>query len=201
MSRSRRDPGRIGSAFFALGCLVVFGSVFAAGMYAGRSWPSLMAWVGPRPVAMKADSARRAAADARPPTPALTFYEELAAPLAPASPAPSPGKGAVSVVAEAAGSRPAEPAAEPAERRAGALPERAAAGYTVQVGAFGARAAADALRARLAASGHDAYVAEGEPPGARYRVRVGAYATRDEARLAARRLALERQIATYVTPR
>jgi cell division protein FtsN len=70
----------------------------------------------------------------------------------------------------------------------------------VQVGAFTTREQAEALRARLAGGGHDAYVAESEGPGgARYRVRVGAFATRDEARQAAERLAGERQLTTFVT--
>jgi cell division protein FtsN len=62
------------------------------------------------------------------------------------------------------------------------------------------RAQAEALRARLAAGGHDAYVAEGEASGVtRYRVRIGAFSTAEEARQAAVRVASQAHVATYVT--
>jgi cell division protein FtsN len=195
VTRSRRGPSRIGSAFFTLGCLTVLGSAFAAGMFTGRSWPAFAVWIGPRPVAARSEAPARPA-PARPASPALTFYDELAAPLGPT--------GAPAAKRPAPGPRPpraAEPAAAPERRPAPAPSDRTATRFTVQVGAFNARGPADALRARLAASGDEAYVVEGEPPGARYRVRVGAFVTRDEARQAARRLAHERQVATYVTPR
>jgi cell division protein FtsN len=199
VNRTRGGPGRVGSVFFALGCLTVLGTAFAAGMSAGRSWPSFMTWIGPRPVAVRAEVPRRAG-EARPPTPALTFYDELAAPLGPTG-AATPAMKTTGSVPPPAGARAVE-AAAPDRRPVTAAPsDRMPTRFTVQVGAFKARGPADALRARLVASGDEAYVVEGEPPGARYRVRVGAFATRDEARQAARRLALERQVATYVTPR
>jgi cell division protein FtsN len=72
----------------------------------------------------------------------------------------------------------------------------------VQVGSDTGRAPAEALRARLAASGLPAYLDEGETSGStRYRVRIGAYATAEEARQAAVRLASEARVATYVTTR
>jgi len=74
--------------------------------------------------------------------------------------------------------------------------------FTVQVGAFKARAQAEALRARLAESGQEADVSEVEAGGVtQYRVRVGTFATRAAARDAAARLGAERQLATYVTTR
>jgi cell division protein FtsN len=74
--------------------------------------------------------------------------------------------------------------------------------FTVQVGAFKVRTQADALRARLAESGQDAYVDEGEVGGVpQYRVRVGTFITREAARDAAARLTAERHLATYVTTR
>jgi cell division protein FtsN len=70
------------------------------------------------------------------------------------------------------------------------------------VGSYNVRAQAEALRARLATSGHDAYVAEGEAAGVtRYRVRIGSYATSEDARQAAVRIGAAAQVATYVTTR
>ena len=64
------------------------------------------------------------------------------------------------------------------------------------------REQADPIRARLAASGHDAFVADLDSPEAtRYRVRVGSYESRDEARRAAERLSATERLATYVTLR
>jgi hypothetical protein len=58
------------------------------------------------------------------------------------------------------------------------------------------------MRAMLMAGGWDAYLAEIEGADvARFRVRVGSYATRDEARHAALRLTSERRLSTYVTLR
>ena len=73
--------------------------------------------------------------------------------------------------------------------------------FTVQVGAYKAREPAEALRARLAAAGHDAYVAEIDGAAVRFRVRVGAYATREAAQEVAARLAAGRAFSTYVTAR
>ena len=77
--------------------------------------------------------------------------------------------------------------------------------FTVQVGAYNARPPAEALRAMLAAAGHDARVVEAVDArggGVRYRVQVGGCSTvarrRSEAtaRLASRALA-----PTFVTTR
>jgi cell division protein FtsN len=74
--------------------------------------------------------------------------------------------------------------------------------FTVQVGAYKARPPAEALRATLVAAGHDADVVESASGGeTRFRVRVGAFATRDAARAAAARLSAERTLSTFVTPR
>ena len=67
--------------------------------------------------------------------------------------------------------------------------------FTVQVGAYKAREPAEALRARLAATGHDAYIADGQGrSGTRFRVRVGAQEF-------AARIAAERSVSTFVTTR
>ena len=140
-----------------------------------------------RPDAPRGRPTRRAGAGAgerrgRPsPLPALTFYQELTAPLtAPPPPAPKPRR------------RPAKAPEPRSSRRAGggprprraASPERATragagpgARFTVQV----ARLQRASLRPRrcaatLAAAGHDAYVVEIEAGGGvRYRVRVGVF--------------------------
>lgn len=209
MNRRQPRASRAGTFLLVLGCLGVLGATFGLGVVVGRSWPRALPWAGP--AAARDQSAPRGPGGGRPgerkppePAPVLTFYEELTAPLAappPAAPkaaprpaprpAPEPERPAVEARTEAA--------APPAD----ALPPAAggARRYTVQVGAFAARAQADALRARLAAAGWDAYVTEAEGAGARWRVRVGSYASREEARQAARRLHAERQLSGYVTLR
>jgi cell division protein FtsN len=186
-----------------VGVLAVLGVVFAAGALTGRF--SLRA---PTSVA----SARTAERTAKPaPQPELTFYRELTAPL---TPPPLPPKPAAKPAPKREAPPPAEPAkrAEPGDAPARpaadptavpATPPRADAGrYTVQVGSYNVRAQAEAMRARLATAGLDAYIAEGEAAGVvRYRVRIGAFPTAEDARQAAVRLASQAQVATYVTTR
>jgi cell division septation protein DedD len=153
--------------------------------------------------------------------PVLTFYHELTAPLS--STPPPPGGVAKR---DARASETIKPVSRPADLARPAVSEVAATlaasphdrspvsatgigasstgepRFTVQVGAFTLRSQAEALRTRLAASGQEAYVTEGETGGVtQYRVRVGAFATRDAARDAAARLGAERRLATYVTTR
>ena len=75
--------------------------------------------------------------------------------------------------------------------------------FTIQVGAYKAREPAEALRARLAAAGHAAYVAEIDSSGSvRYRVRIGSFATREAAQQAADKIvAGERKLSAFVTAR
>jgi DedD protein len=237
----RAETSRLGTALFALGCLTVLGLVFASGLYAGRSWPAFLTWVGPRARA----EAPKVGAEKRPPPPVLTFYDELAAPLTPsptAPPRPKPAKAPpkaeatpspaavmplapsgpaaeTAAASRAADSAPAAPVAvaasapslPPRTSDPAAAPAPATRGpagdpgvrFTIQVGAFTARGPADALKARLTAAGHAAYVtAVDAPSGPRYRVRVGTYPTREEARQVARALAAERHVPTsYVTTR
>jgi len=181
----RKRKRRLGTLLFLAGLSAVLGGTFAAGALAGR--------LSLRPSASVA-SARSAERAPKPapspfPQPELTFYRELTAPL---TPLPSPPR----------------PAAKPAARREDAsakllAPAHADAGrYTVQVGSYNVRAQAEALVGRLAAAGHDAYLAEGEAGGVtRYRVRIGAFSSAEEARQAAVRLASQAQVATYVTTR
>ena len=150
--------------------------------------------------------------------PELTFYRELIAPLPstppptrgvakrdakaaePVKPAPRPVESMKPVTSAAAlvEAPPREPAAASASPAIGVAGPR----FTVQVGAFKARAQAEALRTRLSEAGQEADVAESETAGVtQYRVRVGTFATRAAARDAAARLGAERQLATYVTAR
>ena len=227
--RRQRPPGRsassrLASVFFAIGCLVVLGLTFALGVSAGRHWPDGLPIPGLRPspaptaVAKAPPESRRTETrgfdkdktKSRTETaPVLTFYQELTAPLAPAParPAAKPDRPETTKVAPRPAGEPVKPAARdaaPSTDAAAALAPspRPETRYTVQVGAFKARAQAEALRARLAESGQDAYLSEVESGGTtQYRVRVGTFATREAAIEVASRIGSQRRLATYVTTR
>jgi cell division protein FtsN len=214
--RGQRRGSRLAALLVLAGVGGVLSVTFLAGVWTGRHWPALTG--AARPAAPRETPGRRGgdAAPAAAPMPTLTFYQELTAPLTapPAAAKPRPPR-----LAEprrdpaAAAERPAAPAAKnetassPAPAaKAEPKPEPAgdAAGgpFTVQVASYTARPPAEALRATLAAAGHDARVAEGEAAGTvRYRVQIGAYPTREAAREAAARLAAGRAIQTFVTTR
>lgn len=191
---ARRGPrvtaSRAGTVFVLIGLVTILGTTFGAGVYTGRQWG---------PPAMKSDAARKDGVE-RPKLPApptLTFYRELTAPLT-APPPPKPVKPPKPAEALVIANRPAPPLSAESPP----TPEPPAGAYTVQVGAYRARPPADALRATLVAAGHDADIAESAGTGeARYRVRVGAFTTREAARAAAARLAAERTLSTFVTTR
>jgi cell division septation protein DedD len=211
MSARRRSApsGRIGSTLVAIGCLGILGLTFGVGFYSGRHWARSPLGAADPDTGTVASGGGAARAGSRgiPAAPALTFYEELTAPLTPPAPpakAPPPKvapPAAPGTQAGAAERRPVEkaavPAARPEERAArpaAEAPRRsepAGAGrFTVQIAAYSARASAEALRSSVSASGHEAYIVESDgPPGApRYRVRVGSYASREAAIAAASRL-------------
>lgn len=213
-SRTRaHSSSRLASLLFGIGCLVVLGVTFALGVAAGRRWPhGLPGFTASADVTAatskerdrKSEGQGLAKTIAEAP-PVLTFYRELTAPLT--SPPPPPRSAAKPEA------KPKEPEAKPREPARPRPPETVKpivpppsegveGRFTVQVGAFKARSQADALRARLAVGGQQAYVSEIEADGAmQYRVRVGSFTTREAAREAATRLASERQLATYVTTR
>jgi len=217
--RIRRNDSRIGSALVGLGALTTFGVVFVVGVMVGRHYPGLLPSLGvsgPREARRGAET--RVAERTKPPEPApvLTFYQELTAPLTsppppPAKPKPervkpAPAETAPTPKPTSESPRPAsESTARPAETSATRdLPSATPSGtrYTIQVGAFKVREQAEAVRARLAAAGHDAFVADIDGSGtARYRVRVGNYASRDDARRASERLSATERLSTYVTVR
>jgi DedD protein len=187
-----------------LGILTVLGATFAVGALAGRF--SL------RPSASLASAskpAERAPKPSAPPQPELTFYRELTAPLTPPPlPKATSRPAAKRDPAPFAAARPVDVPPEPAKARGGegappwSAPGPEGARYTVQVAAYNTRVQADTLRARLVAAGHDAYVTEGETAGGtRYRVRIGTYATAEEARQAAGRIGTQAHVSTYVTTR
>lgn len=194
----RKRKRRLGTILFLVGLLAVLGGTFAAGALAGR--------LSLRPSASVAN-AKSADRPARPvptpsPQPELTFYRELTAPLTPPPLPPKPAAKPAAKREDAAAKPPVERTtrAEPTETSA---PAPADAGrYTVQVGSYNVLTQAETLRARLATAGHEAHIAEGEVGGiTRYRVRIGAFTTAEEARQAAVRLASQAQVATYVTTR
>lgn len=216
---ARAKKSRLGSFLVLVGCLGVLGVVFGAGLFVGRG--NLRPRSGGAPAAAHAgreSSARRGEPRAPDrasrdpiPSPVLTFYQDLTAPLtAPPPPPPRPRgakpagehgerSGADGGHAEKRATGAAVTDKTPAEIFAGAA---GTAKFTVQVGAFNERAQAERLRATLAAAGQDAYIAEREAAGvSRFRVRVGTYASREEAQAAAQRLAAERHVGTYVTAR
>jgi cell division protein FtsN len=193
MRRPARDSGGAAGLLVLLGILTILGVTFAAGTYAGRIWatrPHGSAGVAPA----EADGARRVG-DARSvrvpePAPRLTFYHELPAPLTAPPPPPKPVRTPPPPLAT--GGAPTASRGSP-ERPAvshGAVAAPAATGrFTIQVGAYRVRPPADALRATLAAAGHDARVVETDAPnGVRFRVQIGDFVSRDAARAAAARL-------------
>jgi cell division septation protein DedD len=212
--RGRRSGSRTGTFLVLVGIVGVLSATFVAGLWTGRNWPVIVG--NPRsPAAVEAPAPKPRATGERPrpaePLPALTFYQDLKAPLTAPPPPPKPVK-----------PRPPEPKREetvpkrdvpphveapPAARTAPTLPPATlppAAGsgprFTVQVAAYNVKPLAEALRGTLAAAGHDARVVESEA-GVRYRVQVGTFPTREAAREAAARLAAERSQPTFVTTR
>jgi DedD protein len=195
--RARRN--RIASMLFLVGCLAVLGGTFLLGFIAGRFWPR------PPSIVVAARGAKEASRPTEP-APALTFYQELTAPLA--SPPPPPPKPSKPLRAEKpekpeavlkveAAPKPDLPAAVEA-----AKPTPSPGAFTVQVGAYKAREPAEALRARLGAAGYEAYVAQVDAPGSvRFRVRVGSFAAREAAQQVADRIGRDRSLSAFVTSR
>jgi cell division protein FtsN len=198
----RSGRNRVASVLFLVGCLGVLGGTFALGFMAGRLWP--------RPPSAPSLVARGAKEISRPtePAPALTFYQELTAPLA-SPPPPKPSKlprVERSDKPDAAPKSDALPAVELPKPASSQPPSPGPApglgAFTVQVGAYKAREPAEALRARLAAAGYEAYVAQVDAPGSvRFRVRVGSFAARDAAQQVADRIGRERPLSAFVTSR
>lgn len=141
-------------------------------------------------------------------------------PLQAAAPTPDGGPPAVSapppplgsspgsppgVAAAAPAAAPAPPAVPPPARVAPATGLRASlpasGGFAIQVGAFTDGHAARHLAQQLRKLGVSAYVADEAGGGARYKVRVGPIATREEATRLARKLKAEHRLPTWVLAR
>ena len=208
LQRQRRRG--VGTLFVILGIVAVFGGTFMAGFLSGRHWERVRVVAGlVKPQARQEPARERAGAIAQPPLPSLTFYQELTAPLS--SPPPRGAKGDTRT-ARAEAPKPELPrpdAAKPETPKPEAKPETAlpkadAAGsaYAVQVAAYATRAQAEALAGRLTARGFAADVSETTTQtGVRYRVRFGAYPTREVARDALARLATDVHLSGFVTTR
>lgn len=199
--RGRRN--RIASMLFLVGCLGVLGGTFLLGFMAGRFWPR------PPSIVVAARGSKDAARPTEP-APALTFYQELTAPLA-SPPPPRPTKPPraekiekpdTALKLDAAPKAEAAPKPEAPAPVETPKPAPSPGAFTVQVGAYKAREPAEALRARLAATGYDAYVAQVDVPGSvRFRVRVGSFAAREAAQQVADRIGRDRSLSAFVTSR
>lgn len=163
------------------------------------------------PIRSESTPAARTESNTRSPAPAPPRTAAARPTPAPAArpadrPAPAPGPAArtASTNPEQLASRTlAAPrprtADTPAPAGASDRPKPAATGkFTIQVAAFRERAAAERMLQQLAAQGIEGYL-EGTPAGI-FRVRVGQFETREEARTLAARLESE-QFATLVTSR
>ena len=207
MARRRRRGG----VFVLIGFFTIVGVTFAAGVYAGRIWMA-RSIVTPARVT-ETESARRAVGrggtkPAASPTPQLTFYQELTAPLTAPPPPPKPAKATPPLLSlpssAAASSLPPRPGEQTDVSVSPTTPRTAAntPRFTVQVASYRVRSQAEALREALASAGHDARIVEGDAHGPVYRVQIGEFATRDAARALAARLSGERaSVAPIVTPR
>jgi DedD protein len=196
--RARHDRNRVASGLFLLGCLAVLGGAFGLGFVAGR--------FSTRPPSAPTVAAARAARDpARPaaePGPALTFYQDLTAPLTSPPPPAKPSKPPKPSRVEKSDKVDPAPKLETAAAADVTRPAPSPGAFTVQVGAYRAKEPADALRARLAALGYEAYVAEVEAPGSvRYRVRVGSFSAREAAQQVADRIGTQGSLSAFVTSR
>jgi SPOR domain len=224
---------RRGGLFVLIGILTILAVTFAAGVYAGRIW---MARSTVTPVRVtEADTGRRGPNRGmklpETPSPQLTFYHELTAPLTAPPPPPKPAKAvrpllgpspAASLLPQRPGEQTdgftAEIGGTGATRTSGGPPAAHAglgapattslaapattARFTVQVASYRIRPQAEALRESLASAGHDARIVEGDAHGPVYRVQVGEFPTREAARALAARLSGERSsVAPIVTPR
>ena len=175
---------------FLVGCLTVLGTTFGVGLYVGR-------YSAAPAIKPAHDVSARGTRPAAPESgPRLTFYQELTAPLTAPPPAPKAWR---EPTRRPDPPPPAGGDGSPVARDAALLADGRT--FTVQVAAYTAKPPAETLRATLAAAGHNAYLAETEAGGGRYRVRVGNFATRADADAAAVRLRNDFRLPTFVTVR
>ncbi len=191
--------------------LVVLGLTFALGLLVGRQWARytapLSAMESPRKTAPA--SRRSGLTDVgseRVPDyqDKLTFYQTLTAPLG-AVPPPAKVDSHAKAATPAKVAPPAPRAPDPAAAKPVAEPRPASASeWTVQVGVFKNAGQAEAVRKRLARGHFDAQItttAAAEDGQPRYRVRVGAFKSKDDAARTAERVRSDLALSTFVTAR
>lgn len=207
MGRRRRGRG-VSTLLVILGLVAVLGGTFAAGFLAGRHWERVRVVTGlvtpqARKVPEQSASDRAVASRSAEPAPVpLTFYQELTAPLASPPPRPSKTEAPKPGRPEAAAT-PLPVSAPPANATSNDAGEpEGGRGFTVQVAAYASLAQAEKLAGRLTAGGAVADVSETMTrSGVRYRVRVGTYPTKEAAREAAARLAVDTGLGGFVATR
>lgn len=209
--RPRARPSRGRRGVLALGVLVLLSLAFLVGLTVARQW----AWSRPQEAQLRKETRQALAGRARleaqrlPQTSQiekkLTFYRTLTAPPAPAPPSPVPeardGNARLTAPKSGHGSAAGEvPASAPAPDGREPAPDQ---GWTVQVAAYGSPEPAAALERSLAASGYAAFVVPvtREDGTVRYRVRVGSYPSRGEAKKVSERLKAELALAPFVARR
>jgi cell division protein FtsN len=220
---------RTGGALLILtGLAGLSGAVFALGMVAGYEMarqnqpdPAQLASVYPLPPPPDelpaADAPIAQPPPESPPLPIASVAPRPAAPLAPEADAARPATERVQPETESAAavsptatmdatssSDEAETASEAAPRAiaaATAAPPRAGRGYNIQIGAVMDRIGADEMIAKLRDLGYQPYAVEMQIDGRTwYRVRVGPYASEEEARAAQARLKQEYRAAYTARP-
>jgi len=223
-ARHRGKAGDGRTQWVALGsaAVIILVLTFALGMLVGRQWArQTLPSVAAEPTRKPASAPRRGGLTEMGPdrtTPApekLTFYQTLTAPLGSVPPSERGDvKTGAATRARANPPRPAPAGDEPAASRRGTGTEsqerarptavenrEATAEWTVQVGVFKSLHQAEGVRRQLSGGGFDARVTPviADDGQARYRVRVGAFRTRDEAVRAAERVRSDRSLPTFVT--
>lgn len=147
---------------------------------------------------------READAVAAAPSAASAPAESVAADPAPDLKGLPTEKPPVKAAAKTAEKPKEKPKAEP--KKTAKVDDKAKAGggkFTIQVSAFQNRGQADHLVSNLKNKGYDAYIAQAVIPGKGiwFRVRIGHYASRDDAQKTANTLKRKEGISTYVTLR
>lgn len=190
-----------------VGLLAVLGLSYFFGLMTGLSGNEAPAGIAGAPPA-----AENASAESEPPSPTsppasqaagggeenLTFPVPVTAVRSAGGPRPGP---ATTIHTFEDGEASASASTPPPARAATAKPAPASGGFRIQVLSVSSRADADAEAARLTRGGLPARVEPGNGPrGTVYRVRVGPYATREEAEQAGRRLSTQGRRDTWIVP-
>jgi cell division septation protein DedD len=216
----RRGPG-FAALLVAIGVLGIVGGTFGAGFFTGAYWPRVKVLLrlarptseperpgekstpaadhskrppgargerGDSVPAATAAKKNRGADESEASAPALTFYRDLTAPLSAPPRAATAPPAKPRPVATSVGKTDGGIATAPAEGQ-----------FAVQVAAYADRAQAEALRERLKKHGFAADVIEATTAsGTRWRVRVGTYTSRDDARAAADHVTAESRLDAIV---